>query len=168
MDFYVDHYGRGRYTAFTPWGTEAMVYAYEHLENSSYVDLCFRMADRCMAGQIGPWEGVDPSVVGAFSYAPRANTASRAEGVVDSYLLASIMGDNTSMERYGKSADLSAGFLMCLQLNETDVSGFTDPAMSVGGFPGSYVDPTIRIDYVQHAVVVLVKTMVYRAAPVHI
>ncbi len=168
LDFYVDHYSRGRYTAFTPWGTEAMVYAYEHLENSSYVDLCFRMANRCMAGQIGPWEGVDPSVVGAFSYDPRANTASRAEGVVDSYLLASIIGDNASIERYGRSADSSAGFLMYLQLNETDVYGFEDPAMSAGGFPASYGDLNIRIDYVQHAVVVLVKTMVYRASPVHI
>ena len=168
LDFYVDYYSRGRYTAFTPWGTEAMVYAYEHLENSSYVDLCFRMADRCMAGQIGPWEGVDPFVVGAFSHAPRANTASRAEGVVDSFLLASIMEDNASMERYGRSADSSAGFLMYLQLNETDVYGFEDPTMSVGGFPASYDDLNIRIDYVQHAVVVLVKAMVYRAAPVHI
>ncbi len=168
LDFYVDYYGRGRYSAFTPWGTEAMVYAYEHLGNSSYVDLCFRMADRCMAGQIGPWKGVDPSVVGAFSYDPRANTASRAEGVIDSYLLASFMGDNVSMERYGNSADSSAGFLMYLQLNETDVSGFKDPAMTLGGFPGSYADLTIRIDYVQHAVVVLVKTMVYRAVQAHI
>ncbi|MCK5772915.1 MAG: hypothetical protein KAH57_03935 [Thermoplasmata archaeon] len=168
LDFYVDHYSRGRYSAFTPWGTEAMVYAHEHLGNSSYVDLCFRMANRCMAGQIGPWEGVDPSVVGAFSYDPRANTASRAEGVVDSYLLALIMEDNASIERYGKSADSSAGFLMYLQLNETDVFGFEDPALTVGGFPASYDDLNIRIDYVQHAVVVLVKVMVYRAVQAHI
>jgi hypothetical protein len=159
--FYNDYYKAARYTAYTPWATEAMVYGYDWLKNDSYQDMCFSMANSCLSGQYEPGDSVNPLYIGGWGSDPASNAASRIEGVVDSYLLAKRTGDTNRMEKYYDGSVYCGYFLINLQFNETDVEDFPAPERALGGTPLSHSDPHIRIDYVQHAVVVLAKILVY-------
>jgi hypothetical protein len=159
--FYNDYYKAARYTAYTPWATEAMVYGYEWLKNDSYQDMCYNMANSCLSGQYEPGDSVNPLYIGGWGSDPAANAASRIEGVVDSYLLAKRTGDTARIQKYYDGSVYCGYFLINLQFNETDVEDFPAPERALGGTPLSHSDPHIRIDYVQHAVVVLAKILVY-------
>jgi len=164
LDFYVDYYGEGEYTSFTPWGTEAMLYAYDELEKPEYLDLCHRMARACLRGQNNDWEDIDPLHVGGWGSDPRSSSASRVEGPVDTYLLAKRIGNDTMVSELEEGIIKAGKFLMNLQYDHDDAQEFPDPESTVGGIPFSHSEKTIRIDNVQHSVVVLAKLMVYRSS----
>ena len=162
LSYYNDYYKAGLYTAYTPWATEANVYAYGWLKNASYLDISYRMAVSCASGQWTPETAPDPLYIGGFSPEPSSNLASRMEGVVDAYLLAKRNGEASRQAEFLPHLQYTALVLMNLQLNATDVAGMPDPDDALGGTPLTYSDLTIRIDYVQHAVVVLAKIMRYQ------
>ena len=167
LEFYNPYYGKG-YTAYTPWATEAMVYAYEWNNLSAYIDHCYSMADSCRNGQNIPERTVNPSKVGGWGSDPAANGASRVEGVVDSYLLAKRTNNTEKITRYNSTMEYASWFLVNLQFDADEAGEFPNPGKVAGGTPLSYNEDNIRIDYVQHAVVVMVKIMVYRSSYVNI
>ncbi|MGA1848248.1 MAG: hypothetical protein ACMUHB_02810 [Thermoplasmatota archaeon] len=167
LDHYNGYFGTG-YTAYTPWATEAMAYAYNWTGNTSLLDHSYRMAESCRAGQNLPREGIDPYIIGGWGSEPKANTASRVEGVTDAYLMAKRAGDTDRQERYGQTMEYSSWFLLSLQFDDEESQTYPSPEMVVGGTPLGHSDHNIRIDYVQHAVVVMVKIMVYRGSSMNI
>ncbi|MFW3145631.1 MAG: hypothetical protein ACMUIE_02325 [Thermoplasmatota archaeon] len=167
FEYYNPYFGTG-YTSYSPWGTEAMVYTYEWLKEDSYIDHCFATAESCRAGQNLPDHYEDPRLIGGWGSNPHASDASRVEAVVDSYLLAKRYNFTVQEVKYRTSMDLCASFLMELQFNEEESLAYPDPADVFGGTPLSYSEPKVRIDQVQHAVVVLVKVMVYQTSELNI
>ncbi|MBN1539614.1 MAG: hypothetical protein JW939_05670, partial [Candidatus Thermoplasmatota archaeon] len=167
LDLYNQYFGH-QYTAYTPWATEAMVYAYSWTNDTSYLDHCYIMAENCRAGQILPGPDVKETHVGGWGSDPAANSASRVEGVVDSYLLARRTNDTERMERYGLTMEYCAFFLINLQYDDEEALEFPRPQKVKGGTPLSYNEDNIRIDYVQHAVVVMAKIMVYRGSNMNV
>ena len=97
-----------------------------------------------------------------------ADFAFRDGQYVDAYMMAKWTNETAREEKYYRGSALCGMFLMTLQLNGTDCRDFPEPDEAVGGTPLSFVDNNIRIDYVQHAVVVLVKIMVYAHTEYHI
>ncbi len=156
---YYNDYFPDIYTAYSPWAGEAILRYYISTRNSTAADKCIRMANSCMQGQITG--GQDPKVVGAFSKDPSASTASRLEAVFDAYSISNLRNDSLDLRTYGKAMELGATFLIGLQIDDVEAQGLPAPSKAEGGFPGSFSDLTIRIDYVQHSIVVLVKAMVY-------
>ncbi|MBN1390136.1 MAG: hypothetical protein JXA22_05790 [Candidatus Thermoplasmatota archaeon] len=167
LDNYNPYFGI-HYTAYTPWATEAMVYAYSWTNDTSYLDQCYQMAESCRTGQNLPGPNVPETHVGGWGSDPAANSASRVEGVVDSYLLARRTNDTERMERYDGTMEYSARFLINLQYDDVEAMSFPRPDKVKGGTPLSYNEDNIRIDYVQHAVVVMAKIMVYREVDLNI
>jgi hypothetical protein len=167
LEFYNPYYGRG-YTAYTPWATEAMVYAYGWNNESSYLDQCYSMAESCRNGQNLPGKKMEPQKVGGWGSDPAANGASRVEGVVDSYLLARRTNDTYRMDRFNSTMEYASRFLINLQYDDEEAGDFPNPNKVAGGTPLSYSEDNIRIDYVQHAVVVIAKVMVYRSSEFNI
>lgn len=166
--FYTDHYGSGAYTPFTPWGVESLVYMHSFTNDSTYSNLSLKMGFRSTPGQLTEAFGGDKRYIGGFGNPPRSNSASKIEGVVDAYLLARRMNDTYYTDLFSRHIHLARDFLIGLQFNETDVLDFPDPERSLGGVPGSFEELTIRIDYVQHLVVALIKVMVYENSLEHI
>ncbi|MGA1792416.1 MAG: hypothetical protein ACMUHM_00535 [Thermoplasmatota archaeon] len=167
LGFYNPYFGTG-YTAYTPWATEAMVYAYGWNGNDSYLAQCYAMAESCRSGQIKPGPKVEEERIGGWGSDPAANGASRVEGVVDSYLLAKRTNDTERMTRYDQTMTFAASFLINLQYDEEEAAQFPNPEKVEGGTPLSYSEDNVRIDYVQHAVVVMVKILVYRETDLNI
>jgi hypothetical protein len=167
LEHYNDYFGTG-YTAYTPWATEAMAYAYDWTGNASLIAHSYSMAESCRRGQNLPGGGTDPEIIGGWGSEPKANTASRVEGITDAYLMARRNGDKEEQVRYNSTMENSSMFLLSLQFNEEESRSFPSPLKVVGGTPLSHSDHNIRIDYVQHAVVVMVKIMVYRVTLMNI
>lgn len=163
LGFYNDYYKAARYTAYTPWGTEAMLFAHMWTGNDSYLDFSYKMAASCLSGQNQPHNTDDPRHVGGWGSNPGSNGASRVEGAVDSYLMAKRDGDIDQVKKLEGGVFLCGQFLMNLQYNETDVQDFANPGRALGGYPFNHEDDTVRIDAVQHSVVVLAKIMLYQS-----
>jgi hypothetical protein len=162
---YYNDYFPGIYTAYSPWATEAIAYLHDLEGGDILKDKGYTMADACKRGQIRYSTKSDPFFIGAFSLNARSSTSSRIESVCDSYLMALRANDTSRAARYRTSIDLCAGFLMRLQIDEDDASILPEPGLSAGGVPNTRDDLTIRIDNVQHTVVVLIKVMVYQRGP---
>ncbi|MGA1821910.1 MAG: hypothetical protein ACMUIG_05230 [Thermoplasmatota archaeon] len=167
-EFYVDFYGSGVYTPFTPWGVESLVYMHSVTNDTKYSNLALIMGHRATLGQLTEGFKGDPRYVGGFGNPPGSTTASKIEGVVDAFLLAGRMNDTYYTDLYSRHIRLAKDFLIRLQFNETDAGDYPDPERSVGGVPGSYQKTSVRIDYVQHTAVTLIKMMVYENSLEHI
>ncbi|MFO8050179.1 MAG: hypothetical protein R6V01_00570 [Thermoplasmatota archaeon] len=165
--YYNSYFGTG-YTAYSPWAVEAMVHTLQWVDNSSYTRFCYDTADNCRRGQNLPEYTSEEKYIGTWGYNPTSASASRIEAVMDSFLLAKRMNDTDEEERFRSSAELGARFLMNFQFDEEEAEMFPLPEKVVGGFPQSYDDHDIRIDQVQHAVVVLAKLMVYQVSEEHV
>jgi len=59
-------------------------------------------------------------------------------------------------------------FLIDLQFDDQEAQAFSSPDRVKGGTPLNHSEDNIRIDYVQHAVVVVAKVMVYRSTELNI
>jgi len=167
LEHYNGYFGTG-YTAYTPWATEAMAYVYNWTGDTSLLEHSYNMAESCMIGQNTPGSGADPVTIGGWGSDPKANTASRVEGVTDAYLMAKRNGDHEKYSEYNTTMEYASCFLLSLQFNEEESRIYSSPNKVRGGTPLSHRDDNIRIDYVQHAVVVMVKIMVYRATMINI
>ena len=183
FDYYYDLYGgdHSPYTPFSPWAGGAMAMMYRYVQDPRYVNMSLSMADDVLDSQgIFPPDFERQSYVGGFyyerwrsyerdpanasaidsAYQPRSNTASKIEGVVD---LAWMIRQNDlpiKEHRYVESSFLSADFLSQIQYDENESRAYKDPQRVYGGVPGGVVDPQIRVDFCQHAMVTWLK--VYR------
>ena len=162
-DFYLDYYGSGRYTPFTPWGTEALYHMYRFTGEKKYSELAVKMGEYSSMGQHKPDYTNDERFVGGYGSNPRANTASKIEGTVDAERLCRMQGSDDIATNLKSSVKLSLDFLRGLQINRSESVDFPEPDLCLGGVPGSYDDPGIRIDYVQHAAVIFAKTAAYES-----
>lgn len=100
--------------------------------------------------------GSAADLVGGFGQKPSStSTASRVEALNELIQMATRLGDAEKARRYKDAALLAANVLLRLQYNEDNVAFFPAPHKALGGFMGDYNDPTIQIDYVQHAICAL-------------
>ena len=76
-------------------------------------------------------------------------TASRAEAMIAAYELSVEIGEPADDLKEGIRQ--AVGFLMHNQFRAEDAYLLQDPETSTGGVAWNYLDPTIRIDTVQHA-----------------
>lgn len=76
-------------------------------------------------------------------------TASRAEAMIAACELAQKIGQPAGDLQEG--VRLAIGFLMHNQFTAADAYLLNDPDQAIGGIAWNYLDPTIRIDTVQHA-----------------
>lgn len=161
-EFYTDYYSSGGYNPFSPWGTEALYHTYRFTNRSDLADLAILMGRNSISGQIRPSYVTDERYIGGFGNPPRSNSASKVEAGIDAYALSLMISDEYWADIFNESISLARKFLLELQINRSEANDLPNPSLSLGGYPYSFDDMEIRIDYVQHAVVVLVKILAYR------
>lgn len=82
-----------------------------------------------------------------------AVAAGRAEGLLAAWRLAGRLG--AAQDDYRQAITLSARFQLAHQYGAANSYLLPNPARARGGFHASYLDHTIRIDYVQHNIAAL-------------
>lgn len=180
FDHYYEFYGgdNSPYTPFSPWATGAIMMMYPYVLDQRYVNMSISMADNVLEYQgVYPADFEIESYRGGFyyrkyqrygsnpdgasasdkAYHPRSNTASKIEGTVDLVWMIRQNGLNHNTQRYADSSFLCADFLSQLQYDKNEAEKYEEPENVIGGVPGGVIDPQIRIDFNQHAMVTWLK-----------
>jgi hypothetical protein len=133
------------------WLTIALSDLYRLRETPEYLLVAYLQAESMTANQ---HTSVDaPMRIGAsrrlnpISY---TDTATKAEALVAAWALSLFAGDDDEADRFGIAARRNVQFQMRVQYTAEKTELFPRPDAVIGGWARNAVDPSIRIDYVQH------------------
>jgi hypothetical protein len=147
--------------AFTTWTMTAMNELYAIRPEEVYSEFAFGMADWLVEQQYTE-DAPKPEYVGGYRpNVPTIAAASRTEGVCDAYALARDLGDETRAAHYEKSMLLASSFLRRLQFNRENTRDFPRPKVPRGAFFGKLGTTVARIDYTQHSISAMIKTLTF-------
>lgn len=88
---------------------------------------------------------------------PSFHTACVLEGIADAWALACRAGDSERARNYGDAWKRGIKFIDRLIIREEDTFAMPKPLKSLGGVRQSLTGSTVRIDYVAHALLALIK-----------
>ncbi len=114
-----------------------------------YLNHAMRIVQAITAGQNR--KPAYPDYLGSYYNPPRSTpTATRTEGLLAAYKLATDFGKTREAPRILEAIRLGIGFQLQTQFRAEKTMYFGDPRKPLGGFSRSFADLEIRIDYVQH------------------
>ncbi|MDD3896685.1 MAG: AMMECR1 domain-containing protein [Candidatus Peribacteraceae bacterium] len=157
---YYSAYWRGnKNTAFFPWQAQVYYLFYKAEPNPTVAEFVFEMADWMVdTHQIA--ESPYRDLPGAFTRGnPRNSTSVYMEGMNDAYALALLVGDIERIEKYKRSIQEGMRFSLLTQYTPEGAFYIGNPTRAIGGFRASLTDNSQRIDYTQHAVFALLKSL---------
>lgn len=159
--FYKLEFVRDPNSNFVIWTPVAFVELYKIMPEEKYANFVFQMEDYISEFQYLENYTIREHVGGYGPELPSINAGSRTEGISDAYLLAKKLSDQTRTERYQKSMLLASNFLLQLQNSESNVIKYQGPDDVNGAFYHNFNSSTARIDYTQHAISAMIKTLTY-------
>ena len=126
-----------------------------------YADFAFEMADWLIEKQYLQ-DAPEPEYVGGYRpNVPTVAAASRTEGVCDAYVLARNLEDEARAAAYEKSMLLASSFLQRLQYTRENTRHLPRPEIPMGAFFGRLGTTVARIDYTQHCISAMIKTLTF-------
>jgi hypothetical protein len=136
------------------WTCLAAQEAWKLFGDRRHAELCVEIGSFTRQLQHRASETAFADYVGGVGFGPffpphTTPTASRGEAMIAAYRLSVELGQPDEDLREGVRD--AVGFLRHNQYTETDTYLFASDSDAVGGVPWNYLDPTVRIDTVQHA-----------------
>jgi len=140
------------------WLTIALAELYRLDKDKDFAKVAYLQAEAMIANQYTDEDGKPDTIGGARRDGPISNTstATKGEAIVAAWALATFKRDDKAAARFALGAQRNAQFQMRVQYTEQNTGDFARPDLTIGGWPGSVDNPSIRIDYVQHNMSVLV------------
>jgi hypothetical protein len=140
------------------WLTIALSDLYRLNNVEDYVDVILMQADSMISKQYTTENGTPDQIGGARREGPINNTstATKGEAMIAAWAIARLTGDESAEERIAEATERSAQYQMRVQYTADNTVSFPRPEGAIGGWPGSTDDRSIRIDYVQHNLSVLI------------
>ncbi len=134
------------------WLLMALNELYRYRSNPLYLNQSMRIAESIIYSQK---DGVDgeagnPKFIGSYSSTRATPTATRSEGIIAAYHLATDFGNATMEKKILNSIKLGIKFQLQMQFTTEDVADLPNPQQALGGFRDYLTTYDIRIDYVQH------------------
>ncbi len=152
-DWLIDVRDKGKTLEDLPhdhWFLMALNELHELTHDDRYLEQAKKIAGAILLKQRGP-KFSKPEWAGTFYTPPRSTPCSiRGEALAAMINLAG--RNNSSTEEYQKSLELIARFVMSCQIRKEESQNYPNPPESLGGIKKSLEDPHVRIDYVQHAI----------------
>ena len=157
-DFQIEQFEKTQ--EVNPWTVRGVAELYEIVNEPKYAEACFKMAE---VGLLGKQYGSPtykrptyPDYRGGFATTrpPRTLTAARrVEALISVHWLAYRMGKDT--KPYVDAIMRGAHFLLQNQYRRDNTYYVNLPEETRGALRASPIDPSIRVDYNQHAIVAL-------------
>jgi hypothetical protein len=165
LDRHFEWYKR-RFRNVHPWGLavwQMQVWArFSRLANDRrYADFVFELADWALSRQL---ECNGAFLTDLHPTGPSFHTAFVAEGIADAWALAIELGEGWRAARYERSWERATQFVSRLVIGPEDGPCLADAARGVGGVRGTLDTSFVRVDFVSHALVALVRGLAARAA----
>ncbi|MFC1850355.1 hypothetical protein ACFL27_09210 [candidate division CSSED10-310 bacterium] len=143
------------------WLMYALAEIYEETGEIRFLTYCLKIADTLLAAQYHENEN-DPLFLGATvdTLCPRSTPAgARAEGLGALCRALKLTNQSQLVTKYKEALLKSASFQLSQQVHAGNCFYMRHPERAMGGFFGSIVDPTMRIDYTQHNLSSLLYTL---------
>jgi len=159
--FYQEDFTKDLNLDFVIWTPVAFVELYEIMPEEKYANFVFQMEDYITEFQHLESYTIQEHIGGYVPGLPTINAGSRTESVSDAYLLAKKLSDQARVDKYKKSMLLGSNFLLQLQKSESNVIKYEGPDEVSGTFFHNFYSSSARIDYTQHAISAMIKTLSY-------
>lgn len=140
------------------WLTIALSELYRLEKDDGYATVAYLQADAMIGNQYTAEDGDARIIGGARREGPISytSTATKGEAIVAAWGLATFKGDEEAVARFALGAQRNAQFQMRMQYTAENTTEFARPDLTIGGWAANDEDRSIRIDYVQHNMSVLV------------
>jgi orotate phosphoribosyltransferase len=150
---------RRRFRLAHPWGmvgwqSQAWAMMYNLTRDQDQASFVFELVDWALDWQL---EKSGAFLTDLWPYGPSFHTAFVAEGVAEAWHLALSLDDGDRARKYRKAWEDAANFLTNLIIYPEDTFCMNDSRRSVGGVRGTLTTSDVRIDYVSHSILALVK-----------
>ncbi len=134
------------------WFLLALDELYRVRPKPQYLDHARRLTMAIVNSQILPDTAPTPEWVGGFHRPPRPTpSATRTEALCAAYrLLRDYGGENEPLDAIRAAIRRGVRFQFRMQYTPDNARRWRRPTLVIGGFPASFDNPVIRVDYVQH------------------
>jgi hypothetical protein len=155
LAFYTKYFRANPNPPFVPWQIQAWGEMARTTRLQRYADFVYEMADYLIGMQIRSSEfplaiydgGIDTARLGRAG----VSTTVYLEGIVDAARTAEVFKDVARAARYREAARRAARFVVQLRFRDEECYYVQSPREVVGGVRNTPMDPTLRVDHVQHA-----------------
>jgi orotate phosphoribosyltransferase/AMMECR1 domain-containing protein len=152
-----------RFRLLHPWGmvfwqTQGWAALFERTGERCIADFVFELADWAVESQL------DKNGAFLVDYAPDGpgfHTACVLEALADAWSVARQVGDSEREQKYHSHWLRGIDFVNTLIIREEDCFAMPEPSKAIGGVRESLTNSTVRIDYVAHSLLALVKGISY-------
>lgn len=136
------------------WQAQAWSALYRLTGCSDYAEFTFETVDWALERQL---HKNGAFLIDLWPEGPSFHTACAAEAVADAWAVASLAGDGERADRYSRAWRAATGFVETLIMRDEDTFFAVDPEMALGGVRLAPAQSVVRIDFVAHALLALVK-----------
>jgi hypothetical protein len=140
------------------WQTQGWAALFERTGERCIADFVFELADWAVERQL------DKNGAFLVDYAPDGpgfHTACVLEALADAWSVARQFGDSEREQKYHSHWLRGIDFVNTLIIREEDCFAMPEPSKAIGGVRESLTNSTVRIDYVAHSLLAMVKGISY-------
>ncbi|GMV97914.1 MAG: hypothetical protein AMXMBFR83_22670 [Phycisphaerae bacterium] len=155
LAFYTRYFRETRVPAFVPWQAQAWGELARTTRLRKYADFVFEMTDYLLGLQVRadalPLAIYDGCIDTTGEGRGGVSSAVYLEGLVDAIRTAESFHEVQRAEQYRRAAIRMARFVVQLRFRPEEAYYIRSPDDVIGGVRNTPIDPTLRIDHVQHA-----------------
>jgi len=159
LPFYVDYFRKVHPPMFVPWQVQAWGTLARSTMLRKYADFVYEMSDYLAPMQIDSSHSDLPIYEGGIdvygSGRTGVSTGVYAEGFADAARTAEAFGDHQRAQRYRDIVRKAARFVVQLRFRESEAYYVQSPRDVIGAIRNTPINPTLRIDHIQHALAAL-------------
>ena len=157
---YYSNYWRGnKNTAFVPWHTQAYKILYDVTRSKTIAEFIFEMNDWIVMNEQVHESLYKDEIGGMPKSSPRFSTSVYVEGINDAYAVAVAERDQKRTVRYRDAIKNGMRFILLTQYVHSNSYYLPNEERAYGGFRYSLTKNNQRIDFTQHAVFAILKSL---------
>jgi AMMECR1 domain-containing protein len=162
LPFYQAYFRDRRPPMFVPWQVQAWGQMARATRLSKYADFVYEMSDWLAGAQLDYPDAPLSIYDGGFNVYGEGragiSTGVYVEGYVDAARTAEALGDRERAQRYREIARRGSRFVLQLRFRPEECYYVITPEEVIGAIRNTPIDPTLRIDHCQHALMALLGT----------
>ncbi|MHC4676149.1 MAG: hypothetical protein ACYTBZ_26970, partial [Planctomycetota bacterium] len=162
LPYYLQYFRKEHPPMFVPWQVQAFGALARTTMLQKYADFVYEMSDYLAPMQIEDHPELPIYIGGIDVYGmgrTGISTGVYAEGFVDAARTAQKMGDRKRAARYSELVAKAARFIVQLRFRPEEAYYVQSPQDVIGAVRNTPINPTLRIDHVQHALAALMGTV---------
>jgi len=144
--YYLESFRKNKNAETVPYLTQSFFLIFQETQNKEIADFIFEINDWLIDNERSPLGSV------------------YIESINDAYALSKLLADTNHQQKYVSSIKKGVDFILKTQTTNENTMKLKNPYRAIGGFSVSINGREQRVDYTQHAIFALTKTLQNRVA----